>query len=955
MKRERAEAQAAALGQDGHYDASDPEATRNCERCNGIIFVASYGSHLEAHDLRDKRNAYKAAMASAEEDKEGIAVSGKDDGVDFGIIDTETARPVEISITIQNTNYQPGYAVTLSSLSMSSSKRGDPYGDHFSARLKGKSNVVRPGKGAKAARTILVAFQPSYPGQYEDTLELAFWHTELKRSFVITRRLKAVVGDREDHEQIGAREAYTGPRRVERLQSEDLRIVKSLRPPTWTPTQWKEKLPGYDVPEKVIEAAFGRADVARSKTVAKANVRRLMPGVFDVKTYGAWWQVLLHVEEEQVRQDLEQYALMDVELKANYPRYELQVPGLAENRPSVLVGDFILVSHADSGVSLTERQWFEGRVHDVRMNDVVLRFGDNFSTYKGTKFDVRFVLNRLTFRRMHHALVNGFVPSRIFFPSVRDVNGMKRVTAQQTSEIHLHNRELETDEEQVETVAAILNLRPGSVPFVVFGPPGTGKTVTVIEAIQQLLDKDEDIKILACAPSNSAADLLAMKLAKRGKLAVLRLNSLSRKYGDLPESLQEFSCINDNNVFAMPPVQEIVKYRVVVATCFTAGVPASLGMPRGHFSHIFVDEAGQGKEPEVVLPIKALADDKTNVILAGDDRQLGPVVNSDVAGGLGLKASFLARIMDRDVYDLERQDGVGGRGITIVKLVKNFRSHPAILEFSNEQFYNSELRPCGNRALTHSLENIDELPKKRFPLVFHAIVGKDERQASSPSFFNVDEASQVKKYCKALLENQKLRLKAADIGVITPYHAQRCKILDLLHKEFKLRDIKVGSVEEFQGQERRIIIMSTVRSNTNFVASDIHRSLGFVANSRRMNVAITRAQALLIVIGNPFVLSLDPLWRQFMNYIHSKGGWRGKQIDWDPYESLAPGPDGTVPDLAGRRRTQAEQEMEETVARIKSLILQTHEDDDFDFDLEDEDGAEDATRVFERPILREAE
>ena len=90
--------------------------------------------------------------------------------------------------------------------------------------------------------------------------------------------------------------------------------------------------------------------------------------------------------------------------------------------------------------------------------------------------------------------------------------------------------------------------------------------------------------------------------------------------------------------------------------------------------------------------------------------------------------------------------------------MKNFRSHPAILEFSNEQFYNSELRPCGNRALTHSLENIDELPKKRFPLVFHAIVGKDERQASSPSFFNVDEASQVKKYCKALLENQKLRL-----------------------------------------------------------------------------------------------------------------------------------------------------------------------------------------------------
>jgi len=87
-----------------------------------------------------------------------------------------------------------------------------------------------------------------------------------------------------------------------------------------------------------------------------------------------------------------------------------------------------------------------------------------------------------------------------------------------------------------------------------------------------------------------------------------------------------------------------------------------------------------------------------------------------------------------------------------------------------------------------------------------------------------------------------------------------------------MREVKVGSVEEFQGQERRVIIMSTVRSNTEFVGSDIRRSLGFVANKSRLNVALTRAQALLIVVGNPIVLSLDPLWRQFLNYIHVRGG-----------------------------------------------------------------------------------
>lgn len=93
-----------------------------------------------------------------------------------------------------------------------------------------------------------------------------------------------------------------------------------------------------------------------------------------------------------------------------------------------------------------------------------------------------------------------------------------------------------------------------------------------------------------------------------------------------------------------------------------------------------------------------------------------------------------------------------------MKLVKNFRSHPSILSFSNEQFYNSELRACGNPAMTHSLENIDELPRRRFPLIFHGIVGKDDREKSSPSFFNIDEASQVKRYCKALIENRKYRL-----------------------------------------------------------------------------------------------------------------------------------------------------------------------------------------------------
>lgn len=129
----------------------------------------------------------------------------------------------------------------------------------------------------------------------------------------------------------------------------------------------------------------------------------------------------------------------------------------------------------------------------------------------------------------------------------------------------------------------------------------------------------------------------------------------------MPKSLREFSLMNDNQIFAMPTVEQLGKYRVVVSTCLSAGVPAGLGLKRGHFTHIFIDEAGQGKEPEIMVPILSIADSKTNVVLAGDNQQLGPICHSNLASSLGLKTSYLSRIMEREIYNLET-----GRGITYV-------------------------------------------------------------------------------------------------------------------------------------------------------------------------------------------------------------------------------------------------------------------------------------------------
>lgn len=148
----------------------------------------------------------------------------------------------------------------------------------------------------------------------------------------------------------------------------------------------------------------------------------------------------------------------------------LKVSGLAENRPSVLVGDYILVSRADEWTDGQERNWHEGRVHKVYLDYVHLRFGDDFNTYQGTTFDVQFVFNRVPYRRMYHVLNNSFDPKRLLFPGPEHIRNVQRPTAAQKNSLALFNRLLEGDDEQLGAVAAILNMAPGGVPFIVFGP-----------------------------------------------------------------------------------------------------------------------------------------------------------------------------------------------------------------------------------------------------------------------------------------------------------------------------------------------------------------------------------------------------------------------------------------------------------------------------------------------------
>lgn len=409
-----------------------------------------------------------------------------------------------------------------------------------------------------------------------------------------------------------------------------------------------------------------------------------------------------------------------------------------------------------------------------------------------------------------------------------------------------------------------------------------GKTTTVVEAVYQLCKHQDSLRILLVAPSNDASDILVERLSQYFPPSELcRVLAYSRTIDTVPGPIKSYAVekIGENG-----KIEDIKKMKVVVATVNYAARLHYLGIPRGHFDVLCVDEAGHATEPEVVSVASTLMDftEGSNrcgqLILAGDPKQLGPVVTSALCREFGMEKSYMERLTEDESY--VRKDGAYPEDL-ITKLVRNYRSHPAIMKLPNEMFYDSDLIAAADQLVSHNLANWEHLPCRGFPVIFHAMEGENLREGSSPSWYNPQEAIQVVDYVSMLMNDTKPPVRPEDIGIITPYHRQAQKIRTLLNSQSIGKDIKVGSVEVFQGQERRVIILSTVRSETEHLTTDLRFNLGFVSNKKRFNVAITRAKALLIVIGCPRVLALDKEnWHPFMKYCFENKAWVGD--DWDP-------------------------------------------------------------------------
>lgn len=423
----------------------------------------------------------------------------------------------------------------------------------------------------------------------------------------------------------------------------------------------------------------------------------------------------------------------------------------------------------------------------------------------------------------------------------------------------------------------------------IHGPPGTGKTTTVVEIIRQAVARGE--KVLACAPSNMAVDNLFEKLLVCGA-RVVRLGHPARVMPELRSHTLDLmvdehddmrlakkltrdahalfaragrytrakpvpgerqsqreeakSMLEDARRLERQVVHQILDGADILCATLTGFDSELLG--RRTFDWLVVDEACQTTEPTCWIPLSRCE----RVLLAGDHCQLPPTVVSREAAKEGFAVSMFERLMD-----------LHGEHAAHLLTVQ-YRMHEQIMEFSSQQFYESSLvaDESVREHLLHDLPNIDLSEATKAPIEFIDTAGAgydEELEPEGESRRNPGEAELIRRRVQALLE---IGLAASDIAVIAPYAAQ----VRLLRELLDVERLEIDTVDGFQGREKEAVLISLVRSNAN-------GEIGFLADVRRMNVAITRARRKLIVVGDSATIGTHLFYRQLIDYFEQVGAY----------------------------------------------------------------------------------
>ncbi|MBP9924714.1 MAG: AAA family ATPase [Cyclobacteriaceae bacterium] len=442
------------------------------------------------------------------------------------------------------------------------------------------------------------------------------------------------------------------------------------------------------------------------------------------------------------------------------------------------------------------------------------------------------------------------------------------------------------NESQKKAVDRILQTQ--DVAFI-HGPPGTGKTTTLVQAI--VLTHKIEGQVLVCTPSNAAIDLLVEKLSQHN-LNVVRighparvteqtlsktldariathsnfaeLRNLRKKMEQVRNQASKYkrnfgynekeqrrllkeearTLKSDADMLEFYIINDLLqKADVICSTLVGSSHPVIRGRK---FKTVFIDEAAQSLEPACWIPLLK----SERAILAGDHCQLPPTIKSNEAAKGGLALTLFEK-------------GIAKHPDMATMLQVQYRMHESIMKFSSTYFYNDEL-------IAHASVKTELLRPNQTPIEFIDTAGcgySEQQDPETLSRFNIEEANLLIRQVEKLVEEIGLEEWIANeisMGIITPYRAQ----VDHLHKlaeashllEPLHKLITINTVDAFQGQERDVIAISFVRSNEK-------AEVGFLGDIRRTNVAMTRARKKLILIGDSATLGSHPFYVELLEYV----------------------------------------------------------------------------------------
>lgn len=554
--------------------------------------------------------------------------------------------------------------------------------------------------------------------------------------------------------------------------------------------------------------------------------------------------------------------------------------------------------------SVNDRPTLSGVITSVRRNKLLLTTTKEDLpdwVLEGGKLGVDLTFDEVSYREMDHALAEVLRARGDRLAELRDVllgARQARFRTPRTDDLFYPSPL------NLSQLAAVRHVIAAEDVAIIHGPPGTGKTTTLVQAILETTRRER--RVMVCAPSNTAVDLLTEKLAERG-INVIRMGNPSRVSDLLLEHTLDARVMAHPSYSKMRAMRQTAgQYRetaseyvrnfgfeereqrrllkeearmlfqaaddlersitkdvlesVQVITCTLVGA-SNRNIRHLTFETVFIDEAAQALEPGCWIAIAK----GERVILAGDHHQLPPTVKSERAAREGLRETLFEKCIKR-------------QPTTARMLTVQYRMHEQIMTFSSEQFYDAQLE--AHQSVRHAgLDDYDLRFAPDLPVEFLDTAGFGFSEMTIPesrSTANPEEAVLLLRRLVQILEpydqveHAKNRLT---IGVIAPYRAQINCLLDAVEENDRLsgflqqRLLSVGTVDSFQGQERDIIAISLTRSNHN-------GEIGFLSDIRRMNVGMTRARRKLLIVGDSSTLGSHLFFKDLLAYVKRIGGYR---------------------------------------------------------------------------------